>query len=445
MNKIEKKVVTKKETKKEATIQERKHNARIYPFYKMCSWDLLFYYAIAFVFLVQTKGMSASEVMFTDAMYPFLKILFQMPALTLIDKVGKRNSLIIGNLCLSICLIILIFSNGIPMVILSYAFMALAFAIKNTAESNLLYDSIPDKNGKGLFAKIEEKGARNYYILDGITSMFTGFLFIINGYVPMIISLMFTVIAIAISTCFKEVYDVNKESVQTLKQRVTNYLKDMKDAFKFIFQSRRLQAIMVFVLFFGGLVYVSYTLRESLLDELEVPSQFFSIILASLTILSGITAGLQDIIHKKLRNRALTFIGIIYIITFVMIGIVGVYFSVPTSVMLPILLVFYAIQYAIQSPYEILISKYLKSFATPEMRIKISTTFDLIQSISSFAIAMICSYLLDVMTPQFSFLVIGIVFGIIIIIVLYWMKDKFGLKPGEYRKQDIQDVEEEKV
>ena len=165
---------------KKVTIQDRKYNARLYPFYKMCAWDLLFYYAIAFVFLVQTKGMSPAEVMLTDAMYPFLKLIFQMPGLTIIDKLGKRKSLIVGNFSLSISIVILIVSNGIPMVILSYAFMAFAFAIKNVAETNLLYDSVPDKKGKGIFSKIEEKGARNYYFLDGITSMLTVFLFVIN-------------------------------------------------------------------------------------------------------------------------------------------------------------------------------------------------------------------------------------------------------------------------
>lgn len=428
---------------KKVTIQERKYNARLYPLYKMCAWDLLFYYAIAFVFLVQTKGMSPAEVMLTDAIYPFLKLIFQMPGLTIIDRLGKRKSLIVGNFSLSISIVILIVSSGIPMVILSYAFMAFAFAIKNVAETNLLYDSVPDKKGKGIFSKIEEKGARNYYFLDGITSMLTGFLFVINGYIPMMICLMFTVIAIAMSTCFKEVCEIKEEKAQTLKGRIQGYFQDIKTAFQFIFHSRRLQAIMVFTFFFYGLVYASYTLRESLLDDLQIPAQFFAIIIASLTILSGFTASLQSVIHQKFRNKALTFIGLIYVITFVAIGIIGIYCDIPKEAVLGILLVFFAIQYALQSPYDILYQKYLKSFATPEMRVKIATTFDFIKSVSSFVIAMVCSYLLEVMNPRNSFLVIGIVFTAILAIVLYWMKDKFGLKPEEYRKQDIQDVEEE--
>ena len=77
------------------------------------------------------------------------------------------------------------------------------------------------------------------------------------------------------------------------------------------------------------------------------------------------------------------------------------------------------------------------------MRVKIATTFDFIKSVSSFVVAMVCSYLLEVMNPRNSFLVIGIVFTAILAIVLYWMKDKFGLKPEAYRKQDIQNVEQE--
>ena len=423
------------------TIQERKHNARLYIIYKMCSWDLLFYYAIAFIFLVQTKGMGPADVMFTDAIYPFFKMFLQMPGLTIIDKIGKKNSLILANLSLSMSLIVLILSNGIFMVIISYLFMAFSFCIKNTAESNLLYDSVPDKNGKGIFSKIEEKGERNYYYLDGITSIFTGFLFVINGYIPMMISLMFTVIAISLSTCFKEVYEPVKENTKSLQTRVKDYIGEIKSAFQFIFQSKRLQAIMAFIFFFEGLVYSSYTLRESLLNELEVEPQIFAMIIALLTILSGFTTKLQSIIHKKLKNKALTFIGMAYVITFVLVGVTGLS-SLPFIPMLAVILSLYGIQYALQSPYGILNNKYLKSFATPSMRTKIATTFDFIKSISSFLVAMVATFLLEIITPQLAFLVLGITFAIILIIVLYWMKDKFGLKPEEYSSKDIQKVKE---
>lgn len=419
------------------SIQERKHNARLYPIYKACSWDLLFYYAIAFVFLTQTKGMSVASVMFTDAMYPLFKIIFQLPTLTLIDKLGKRNSLIIANICLTLTLIIIIFSNGIEMVLVAYLVMAFSFAIKNVAESNLLYDSVKTRKGKGMFAKIEEIGERNYYFLDGITSIFTGFLFVINGYIPLIVSIGFTVIGTALATCFKEVYEVENNKAQSLTRRVQEYVEQLKSAFKFIFKSKRLQAIMLFTIFFSGLIYTSYTLREGLLTELGVSAEFFAITISVLTIISGIAANAQQTIHEKFRNRALTFIAITYVISFILIGIVS-QLSLNWIVMITIILGIYGIQYSLQSPYLILNSKYLKSFASPGMRTKIATTFDLIGSISSSVIALIASYLLTKISPQQSFLILGIVFTAIMSVVLMWMKSRLGLKPEEYRKEDIE-------
>lgn len=165
---------------KKELIKNKKRNARLYPIYKMFSWDLLFYYAIAFVFLVEVKGFSAAQVMLTDALYPIFKIILNIPSLTIIDKIGKKKSLIMANVMLAIYLILLIFCNSILNLIFIYIIMAFAFTIKSIAESNILYDSVSQKKGKGMFAKIEEKGARNYYYLDGITSMATGFLFVVN-------------------------------------------------------------------------------------------------------------------------------------------------------------------------------------------------------------------------------------------------------------------------
>lgn len=426
------------------SIQERKHNARLYPIYKACSWDLLFYYAIAFVFLTQTKKMSVASVMFTDAMYPLFKIIFQLPTLTLIDKIGKRNSLVIANICLSLTLIIIIFSNGIPMVLIAYLVMAFSFAIKNVAESNLLYDSVKTRKGKGMFAKLEEIGERNYYFLDGITSIFTGFLFVINGYIPLIVSIGFTVIGTALATCFKEVYEVGGDKTETLVQRVKDYVAQLKSAFRFIFKSHRLQAIMLFTVFFNGLIYTSYTLREGLLTELGVSAEFFAITISILTIISGIAANSQEVIHEKFRNRALTFISITYVISFILIGIIS-NLNLNWFIMIAIILGIYGIQYSLQAPYWILHSKYLKSFASSDMRTKIATTFDLIGSISSFVIAIVASYLLTKTSPQHSFFIFGIVFTAIMSSVLVWMKSRFGLKPEEYRKEDIQYKEQIKA
>lgn len=397
---------------------------------------LIFYYAISFVFLVNTKKLSVAEVMLTDAMYPIFKIILQIPSLTIIDKIGKKNSIIIGNILLATFLLCLMMSTTVIHVALAHIIMAFAFALKSVAESNLLYDSVTQRKGKGMFAKIDELGSRNYYYLDGITSMLTGILFVVNGYLPIIVSLMFVVISIALSTSFKEIYKVQKDKTKTLRARVKEYGEELSTTFKFIIQSKRLQAIMLFIIFFEGVVYVSYTLREGLLSEMNVSDEWFAIIISTLTIVSGMFVSLQNAIHSKLKNRALTFMSIVYIITFIFIGLISNLIS-NWWISIILCLGIFGIQYAIQGPYYTLTTKYLKSFASSKMRTKIDTTFSLIKSISQVIMALSASLLLTKTTPRGSFLILGLGFLVILVFVLQWMKPRFGLKPEEYDEKDI--------
>ncbi len=417
-------------------IRDKKNNARLYPIYKMFSWDLIFYYAISFVFLVETKGLSIAEVMFTDALYPIFKVILQIPALAVIDKKGKKKSLIIGNLALGVYLLLIILAKSIIHVAIAGIISAFAFAIKNVAEPNLLYDSVTQRKGKGMYAKLDELGARNYYYLDGITSIFTGFLFVVNGYLPIIISLIFVTISIALTTCFKEIYPINKEKAKTMVTRIKEYKEELTTSFKFIIQSKRLQAIMLFAFVFEGIVYVSYTLREGLLTEMEVPAQYFAIIISTLTIVSGMFVALQEIIDKKFKNKALTVMAVVYLFTFILIGICAAFIN-NWWIALILCLALFALQYAIQSPHHVLLAKYLKSFASAKMRVKIDSAFNLVKSISEFGTAMLASALLSANSAKNTFLILGIGFFIIMIFVLQWMKPRFGLKAEEYNEKDI--------
>ena len=149
-----------------------KYNVKLFPLYKAVSWDLLFYYSISFIFLTHVKGITAAEVLFSDAFYPISKILFQIPIDILINNIGKRKSIILGNLLLCICILTTIFANSLLIIIISQVLCALGYCLKNATETNLLYDSISDSPKRNnLFSKIDSRGSALYYYFDAITSI----------------------------------------------------------------------------------------------------------------------------------------------------------------------------------------------------------------------------------------------------------------------------------
>ena len=83
-------------------------NIKKYPIYKMFSWDLLFYYAIIFLFLVKVKGFTASQIFFVDGFYPLFKFVFQIICVRISDIIGRRKCILIGNVFVSSGILLII-------------------------------------------------------------------------------------------------------------------------------------------------------------------------------------------------------------------------------------------------------------------------------------------------------------------------------------------------
>ena len=184
----------------------RRNNAKLYPIYKMFSWDLLFFYSIEFLFYTITKKVTVSEVLIINGFYLLFRNLMQIPAVTIIDFLGKRKSIILGNVMLIIYALALIFIPGAIGVVIADLVFALGYDIKTIAEANILYDSVSTKGGEGLYSKIDAKGGSWYYILDGIASLTAGYLFVFNNYLPIIICLVFITISTILSFGFNELH-----------------------------------------------------------------------------------------------------------------------------------------------------------------------------------------------------------------------------------------------
>ena len=238
----------------------RRNNAKLYPIYKMFSWDLLFFYSIEFLFYTITKKLTASEVLIINGFYLFFRISMQIPAVAITDFLGKRKSIILGNIMLIFFVLALMFIPGAISIIIADLIFSLGYDIKTIAESNLLYDSVATKGGDGLYSKLDAKGGSWYYILDGIASLTAGYLFVMNNYLPLIICLIFLIISTILSFGFRDIYDIKKDEnknaglIGTLKE----YKQDLKQSFKFVLTSKRMRSFMLFQIVFYSLIDILF-------------------------------------------------------------------------------------------------------------------------------------------------------------------------------------------
>ena len=423
-------------------LKAQKKNQKLYQFYKMVSWDLLFYYAIVFLFLTQTKSFSTSQYIFAEAFYPLFKIISQIPCTILVQKIGKKNSLIIGNLFLFTFVLLVMGLTSVTEYIIANFICAIAFTTKSLAEPNLLYDSIENsENKRTIFSKIDGKGSSLYYYLNAITAAISGFLFVANPYIPLILSLIFTFIAIILSYKFTEIQTPTQSHTSQAKSsfsaELKNYIKDLKQAFRFILKSKRLRALILFNAIFVSFIVMIDTLRRSVLTELNVPNEYFGIIFALYGLLSGFFSTSATKIHKAHGNHTLSFLSATYCLSVILTGLTAILTGLPPFLLYFLVLTLFAINYVIPAPYYTLIKQYLGSFATSTLRTQITSANLFLESLTRTFVAFLVSFLTNNISSALSTFILGILFTIILLIILSYMKSRVGLKPEEYPNSDI--------
>ena len=427
------KTTIKYKDKKELT-KVKKQNAKLFPIYKMFSWDLLFFYSTQYLFFTTVKGLSAGEILKINAFYPLFIIIMQMPSAICADIIGRRKSIILGNLAMAIYILMLLILQGVWGIFIANIVYAFGYSLKGIQETNILYDSVATKGGEGLYPKINAKGASGYYILDGIASLVSGYLFVINGYLPMAICLVFTMISTIIATRFKDVY-INKLEANELKYKIKEYKEDFKVSINNIIKSKRLRALLIFMGIFNAIISIVGTYKGNVLTHLEVRPETFSIINAVLTLISGMGAVFQDKIHKKFKNRSLAFLSLSYVLSFIFVGLL---LYLQTNSVLPVVLTLFAFMLISMGNYYILAERYSKNFSTPKTRVRISfsveVTTNIIEAISLF----LAGALLDGTNIVFATLFVGLSFLMLFTLSLDYMRTRIGLKLEQYDKKDIE-------
>lgn len=413
-------------------IQEKKLNARLYPIYKMVSWDLLFYYSIIYLFLTQAKNFSASQVLLGEAFFTVSCLVLQIPIGLLIDKIGKRSSLVLANICMCVFTFVLMITTSYSQLLIAYFIDAIGYVIKGICETNILYDALPKGKKRGkLYSMLDGLGASRYYVVDAITSLVAGFAFVINPYFPIILCFIGNVIATILSTRFRKIESKEKEKSIGTRE----YFKQLKSAGKFAIKSKRMMCLLIFFGLVSGLLYNMTTLRSGVLAQINLPEQYFGIVFAILQIAASICSRAQNIIQKRYKNNTLAYLGIPLTVSCIIIGLLSK--GNQSLFKIFIIITLFVIQGAIKGVYNVLIYRYLNNFTTKKIRTKLATIRSLVYNVFTIIISLFGSLLLSVTDSSNTILIIGCMSTIAIILLLDYMRDKVGLKPNKYPEEDL--------
>ena len=407
-----------------------KNNVSLYKKYKMFSYDLLFYNAISVLYLTITKEFSMSEVMYITAAFSLFAFIWQIPANFFIEKFGIRNSVIFGNILVVIEMLTytLVPKGNIYIIFIADFFGALGWAFKSIGEGTILYSSLKRLEQKEKFSKIEGKANSKFYYYDAFSSAISGFLFVLNNYIPMILCVINTIIATVISFKFVEVENESEESKVNFN--------DIKSQFVEILYSSRSKAIFLFAFLFAGIVAVTQKLYNSILIDLSIPETYITIILSIAMIFTGIGSKYSYEIQDKAKNKTLTIFTIFYMISTMFIGIIGLMNNLNLFT-LSLYMILLVIMCFIQGSYRVALKKYILNFTNHNIRTKVTSVYYLFEYLGKAVLVFLCGVLLNYMGNSLATIVFTTISSVFCYLCLRFMKGRIGLKPEEYEKKEI--------
>ena len=415
----------------EKLFKKKKNNINIYKYYRVFSWDLLFYFATIYLFLTSQKGMTPADVLQFDAFYILFKFLLQIPCTLLIQKFGKRNSLVFANLVGVVHVVLIIFATNYTMLIISQLLCAITFVVRGTCESDMLYDSLEHNEERGhKFAKIDGRANAIFYFVEGVSAILSGFLYVLNPYIPMILCAVSLFIAFVLSLKFEEIHTEKK------KMHIREEIKTLRYGGRAIIHSRRLMCLVLFNALMIGLMKIIQNIRNTELLEVGLPEQYFGIVFAIFSIVTAISARNQGKIHKKLKNRTLTFLALPTSVAILLSGIV-ILFDIPQRVSILLVSLLLIVNNSNKGAYFILIKRYLNNFTNSEKRVRIATVNNMFENAIASVLIFGASLVLGQINIAYTAIFIGGIFVIVFTLLLDYMKTRVGLKPEEYSNREI--------
>ncbi len=408
-------------------------NVKMFPIYKLFAYDLLFYYAIQMLFLHNVKGISISNIVLLSSLYSAFQMIFQIPVSFVVDKIGYKKCIVSGNVFCTTGVITYMLANSFGTVMLGDFQIALGFALKSVSESPFLYATMKKENIENNSAKVEAKGSAYYFYTEAFASIISGYLYLLNPYIPVILC----AISMTISTILSLKFDdsmVNKNKNEQLSK--SDYLSDMKRGFKFIFKSERMKALLLFSCVFAGIVAVANNFSKAFMTDINISSITFGIITSALSILSAIGSSYQDRFESKRKKKTLSYISIIYTGVFLFVGIPHL-IGFNTKILLSIGFLVFALQNFFKGSYRVIMKKYLNNFSTSSIRPKIMSVYYLSEMFGTTLLLFVASNLLEITSVGIAYIILGVVFLMIILIILDYMRSRLGLKPEQYKEKDI--------
>lgn len=359
----------------------------IYKLYIIQASRWAMFYIPIFVLFLQENGLNMQQILTLQAIFSIAITLFEVPSGYLSDKLGRKNTIIIGSIFSFIGLYTYYSSFSFLGFLTAEILLGIGVSFVSGSDSAMLYDTLEAEGNKEKYRKTEAVYQSIGNFSESFSSIIGGFIALASLRYTFVPNLVLALIAILVSFTLKEPIK------QTIATR-TNPFKEILQIVKYSLKEHKEVAALIF---YAGLINTCTLLMvffiQPYLEQNQINLIYFGIIWAGLNFSVGIFSLYADK-YEKLLGRKKALVSLIFLL---LIGFIGVSLSKSYFGLLPIL-IFYFVR-GISGP---IVKDYVNQIISSDIRATVLSVKNLVGRLLFAILAPFIGYFSDTYSLSFA-------------------------------------------
>lgn len=208
----------------------------------------------AWVAILAARGFSLIEIGFAETVFHITSLICEIPSGILADIYGRKKMLLVSHMMAIIGNTIMVFSNGIGMVCLSFVFHALTYNFASGSGDALAYDSLKSVNQEKRYEKYFSYQMIIYRVGTAVSTLCAGLALLMGYRLAYVISALWHVPILILAGALVEVrVEVPAKEYPDVKRIIRELLKYFADSLRFLKDNVRATKLMFANSFVGAM------------------------------------------------------------------------------------------------------------------------------------------------------------------------------------------------
>jgi MFS family permease len=255
------------------------------------------------LYLQDARGLSLAQILVLDALFEIMMLLAEVPTGVVADRWGRRQSLILGQVGVTVAVVMFAWAPNFWAVLACYSVWAVSGALTSGSDIAFVHDSLEAQGRPGDFGKVIARGNACQIAGMGVSSM-------IGAPIAALLSIQWAVTlsigcaVVAIPVVFR-FHDPGRDSGSA----EVRYFRLLGTATRRVIHSPRLRTLILMQACFSGIAWAALLLTQAFLDQHGLPVGWFGVVLASLHLIAFTAAMLSPRAVATIGRQRIIFAG----------------------------------------------------------------------------------------------------------------------------------------